>query len=121
MFLLDISPSQRDAVAQFFAGQPDIEEQPQLMGYFVARMLQKNGVATPDLPLSKQRRDQLQTSPDLGYRLITEEFRNCLRPSLERQRSIPQVAVLKMRVIDLGSLSAIVCNFRRPDGSLKPK
>ena len=121
VFLLDISPSQRDAVAQFFAGQPDIEEQPQLMGYFVARMLQKNGVATricrfrSSVAIScKPAGSQLPTH----YRGISKLSPAIFGASTIRLR---KWLFLKMRVIDLGSLLAIACNFRRPDGCLKPK
>ncbi len=111
VFLLDISPSQRDAVAQFFAGQRDIEEQPQLMGYFVARMLQKNGVATPDLPLSKQRRDQLQTSRISVTDSLPRNFEIVSAIFGASTIRLRKWLFLKMRVIDLGSLLAIVCNF----------
>ena len=62
VFLLDIRPSQRDAVETFIAAQPGVERPPDLVGYFVARMVKKNGTPVQLLPLGRERRDQLQIS-----------------------------------------------------------
>jgi putative ABC transport system permease protein len=62
VFLLDIRPSQRDDVEKFIAAQPGVERPPDLVGYFVARMLKKNDTPVQNLALPKDRRDQLQIS-----------------------------------------------------------
>jgi putative ABC transport system permease protein len=62
VFLVDISPPQREAVTKFISTQPGVQSPPELIGYFVARMVRKNGVASSMLPLDRRRRDQLQTS-----------------------------------------------------------
>jgi putative ABC transport system permease protein len=62
VYLLDIRPGQRDEVARFIAAQPGVEKPPDLVGYFVARMLRKNDTPVQNLSLTKQRKDQLQTS-----------------------------------------------------------
>jgi putative ABC transport system permease protein len=61
VFLLDVRPSEREEVARFLRTQAGVERPADLTGYFVARMLNKNGVASEKLPLPKQRRDDLQT------------------------------------------------------------
>jgi putative ABC transport system permease protein len=60
--LIDISPSQQEALRKFVSGQPGVEKPPDMTGYFVARLLKRNGTPVDKLALSKQRRDQLQTS-----------------------------------------------------------
>jgi putative ABC transport system permease protein len=62
VFLIDISPSQQETLREFVSGQAGVEKPPEMIGYFVARMLKKNGTPAEKLALSKQRRDQLQTS-----------------------------------------------------------
>jgi putative ABC transport system permease protein len=62
VFLLDIRPSQRDELQKFVRSQPGVSEPPNLTGYFVARMLKQNGRPVESLPLSRLRKDQLQTS-----------------------------------------------------------
>jgi putative ABC transport system permease protein len=62
VFLIDISPSQQETLRKFVSVQPGVEKPPEMIGYFVARMLKKNGTPAEKLALSKQRRDQLQTS-----------------------------------------------------------
>jgi putative ABC transport system permease protein len=62
VFLLDIRPDQREQVAQFVAAQPGVKRSPELIGYFVARIVEKNGTSVQNLPLTKQQKDQMQTS-----------------------------------------------------------
>lgn len=62
VFLLDIRPNQREQLAQFVAAQPGVKQPPELIGYFVARIIEKNGTPVRNLPLTKERKDQMQTS-----------------------------------------------------------
>jgi putative ABC transport system permease protein len=62
VYLLDIRPGQREEVARFIAAQPGVEKAPELVGYFVARLIQKNNKPIESLPLPKRKKDQLQTS-----------------------------------------------------------
>lgn len=62
VYLLDIRPSQRDEVTRFIAAQPGVEKRPDLVGYFVARTISKNQTPVEHLDLTRQRKDQLQTS-----------------------------------------------------------
>ena len=59
LFLLDIRDS--SGVAKLVESQPGVTGKMQLVGYIVSRMLEKNGVSTDRLRLSKLRKDQLQT------------------------------------------------------------
>lgn len=59
LFLLDIRDT--SGVATLLNSQSGVRGNLQLVGYIVSRMLGKNGVATEELPLSKLRKDQLQT------------------------------------------------------------
>ena len=59
LFLLDVRDTA--AVSKLVESQPGVSGKVQLVGYIVARMLGKNGVPTDQLPLSKVRKDQLQT------------------------------------------------------------
>ena len=60
LFLLDIRDSPQ--VAALLRGQVGVKSELQLVGYVVSRVLEKNGVAAADLPLSSTRKDQLQTA-----------------------------------------------------------
>jgi putative ABC transport system permease protein len=62
VYLLDIRPTQRDEVVQFLTAQKGVEKPPEMVGYFVARVLQKNDTPVQNLSLTRQRKDQLQTS-----------------------------------------------------------
>lgn len=66
VFLLDIRNA--SDVTQLIEAQPGVTGKVQLVGYIVARLLEKNGVRTDNLPLSSLRKDQLQTA-----RLATAE------------------------------------------------
>jgi putative ABC transport system permease protein len=59
LFLLDIRDSTR--VGDLIEKQPGVHGRLQLVGYVVSRLLEKNGVAAANLPLSANRKDQLQT------------------------------------------------------------
>jgi putative ABC transport system permease protein len=60
LFLLDIRDSSQ--VGALLKGQPGVQSELALVGYVVARVLEKNGVAAANLPLSTARKDQLQTA-----------------------------------------------------------
>jgi putative ABC transport system permease protein len=62
VYLLDVRPDQRDRVAQFIKSQPGVKGSPELIGYFVARITEKNGTPVQNLKLAKERKDQMQTS-----------------------------------------------------------
>jgi len=59
LFLLDIRNS--SAVTSLIESRPGVSGKVALVGYIVSRMLEKNGVPTEQLRLSKVRKDQLQT------------------------------------------------------------
>lgn len=59
LFLLDVRNS--SDVTKLIESQPGVSGKVQLVGYIVSRMLEKNGVPTEQLPLTKVRKDQLQT------------------------------------------------------------
>jgi putative ABC transport system permease protein len=93
VFLLDIRPSERDAVAKFISAHPGVQKPPDLVGYFVARMLKKNGTPTQDLPLPKQRRDQLQTSRLSVVDSVPKDFELIEGNFWEPRSSTPEVAI----------------------------
>ncbi|HXR74839.1 MAG TPA: FtsX-like permease family protein [Bryobacteraceae bacterium] len=62
VFLLDIRPAQRTQIVQFVGAQPGVNRRVNLVGYFVARVLSRNGIATQNLPLPRHRKDRLQTT-----------------------------------------------------------
>ena len=59
LFLLDIRDSAE--VGALLKSQPGVQGKLELVGYVVSRMLEKNGIAVSNLPLTNQRKDQLQT------------------------------------------------------------
>jgi putative ABC transport system permease protein len=59
LFLLDVRES--SAITNLIESQPGVTSKVQLVGYIVARMLSKNGVPAAQLPLSKERKTDLQT------------------------------------------------------------
>ncbi len=59
LFLLDVRDTA--AVSSLLASQHGVTGQLQLVGYIVSRMMQKNGIPTDRLNLTKERKDQLQT------------------------------------------------------------
>lgn len=91
LFLLDIRDT--DAISQLLRSQPGVTGKLQLVGYIVSRMLEKNGVPTGELQLTKLRKDQLQ-----AVRITTA---SALPDGLELKRgewwspwsSVPQLAV----------------------------
>lgn len=58
LFLLDIRDT--EGISRLIEGRRGVAGKVQLVGYIVSRMLTKNGVPTEQLPLTKQRKDQLQ-------------------------------------------------------------
>ena len=60
LFLLDIRDTSR--IAALLQGQPGVNGKLELVGYVVAKCIEKNGIAVDQLPLSKNRKDQLQTA-----------------------------------------------------------
>lgn len=58
LFLLDIRDTA--GIAKLIEGRPGVSGKVQLVGYIVSRMQSKNGVPADQLPLTKQRKDQLQ-------------------------------------------------------------
>jgi putative ABC transport system permease protein len=60
LFLLDVRNA--SGVSKLIEAQPGVSGKVQLAGYVVSRMVQKNGVPTEGLNLSKERKDQLQTA-----------------------------------------------------------
>ncbi len=59
VFLLDVRNSSE--ITNLIESQPGVTGKVQLVGYIVSRMLSKNGVAAGQLPLSKERKADLQT------------------------------------------------------------
>ena len=59
VFLLDIRDS--NGLSKLIAAQPGVRSKVQLVGYIVSRMLSNNGVPANSLPLTKERKDDLQT------------------------------------------------------------
>ncbi len=59
VFLLDVRDSSE--ITKLIESQPGVTGKVELVGYIVARMLEKNGVAVESLPLSSERKNQLQT------------------------------------------------------------
>lgn len=59
VFLLDVRES--SAITNLIESQPGVTSKVQLVGYIVSRMLSKNGVPAGQLPLSKERKTDLQT------------------------------------------------------------
>ena len=58
LFLLDVRES--GPVSKLIESQPGVTGKLELVGYIVARMQEKNGVAVDRLPLTRARKDQLQ-------------------------------------------------------------
>lgn len=59
LFLLDVRES--SAITKLIESQAGVTSKVQLVGYIVSRMLSKNGVPAAQLPLSKERKADLQT------------------------------------------------------------
>ncbi len=59
LFLLDVR--NLSGVTKLIESQPGVTGKVELVGYIVSRLLQKNGIATENLPISKMHKDQLQT------------------------------------------------------------
>ncbi len=59
LFLLDVRDT--SALSHLIQSQPGVRSNLQLVGYIVARMLSNNNVPLNRLPLSKERKDNLQT------------------------------------------------------------
>ena len=59
LFLLDVRNA--SGVTKLIESQPGVTGKLELAGYIVSRMLAKNGIPTDRLPLSTQRKNQLQT------------------------------------------------------------
>ena len=60
LFLLDIRDSGQ--IGELLQNQPGVQGKLELVGYVVSRVLEKNGVAAANLPLTNTRKDQLQTA-----------------------------------------------------------
>jgi putative ABC transport system permease protein len=60
LFLLDIRDTAQ--VGSLLKNQPGVHGRLELVGYVVSRLLEKNGVPADSLPLSANRKDQLQTA-----------------------------------------------------------
>jgi putative ABC transport system permease protein len=58
LFLLDVRNAAE--ISKLIEAQPGVSGQVQLAGYVVSRMVEKNGIPTEGLDLSKERKDQLQ-------------------------------------------------------------
>jgi putative ABC transport system permease protein len=59
VFLLDVRES--SAITKLIESQPGVTSKVQLVGYIASRMLSKNGVPAGQLPLTKERKADLQT------------------------------------------------------------
>ncbi len=93
VFLLDIRPTQRDEVARFVSAQPGVTRPPDLIGYFVARILEKNGTPVQNLKLPKQRKDQLQTSRLSVVNNLPKDFELTSGKFFAPDITQPQVAI----------------------------
>jgi putative ABC transport system permease protein len=93
VFLIDISPSQQEALRKFVSAQPGVEKPPEMIGYFVARMVKKNGTPAEKLALSKQRRDQLQTSRLSIENALPKDFELTAGRFWKPNSATPEVAI----------------------------
>lgn len=59
VFLLDVRNSSE--ITKLIESQPGVTGKVELVGYIVARMLERNGVPTENLPLAPERKNRLQT------------------------------------------------------------
>jgi putative ABC transport system permease protein len=59
LFLLDVRNS--SDITKLIESQPGVTGKVELVGYIVARMLEKNGVPAENLPLTSERKNRLQT------------------------------------------------------------
>jgi putative ABC transport system permease protein len=62
VFLLDVQSSQRDALFDLVKSQPGVSGKVDLIGYAIGRLFDKNGTPVAQLPISQERKDNLQTS-----------------------------------------------------------
>jgi putative ABC transport system permease protein len=91
LFLLDIRDSTQ--VAALLKGQPGVNGKLQLVGYVVSRLIEKNGVAAGKLPLSNNRKDQLQTARLSTAQLLPEGLKVLQGRWWGANDSNPQLAV----------------------------
>jgi putative ABC transport system permease protein len=91
LFLLDIRDSSQ--VAALLKGQPGVNGKLQLVGYVVSRLIDKNGVPADKLPLSNNRKDQLQTARLSTAQLLPEGLKVLQGHWWDANDSNPQLAV----------------------------
>lgn len=93
VFLLDVRPGQRTKVLQFVDAQPGVQGRVNLVGYFVARVLSRNGIATQNLSLSQRRKDRLQTTRISIASTLPENFQLTSGAFWKPDATEPQLAV----------------------------
>ncbi len=62
VFLLDVQSSQRDALFALVKSQPGVTGKVELIGYVIGRLFDRNGTPVAQLPITQERKDNLQTS-----------------------------------------------------------
>jgi len=95
LFLLDVRNS--SGITKLIEAQPGVTGKVQLVGYIVSRMLSKNGVAAGRLPLSKERKSDLQTvrittAQALPYGLALKQGKWWALASAEPQLAVSEEA-----------------------------
>jgi putative ABC transport system permease protein len=102
VFLLDIRPAQRTQVIQFVGAQPGVHRPVTLVGYFVARVLSRNGIVTQNLPLSQRRKDRLQTTRISIATTLPGNFRITSGSFWKPDATEPQLAISEEESRDYG-------------------
>ena len=74
VFLVDISPSQREAVAKFVGMQAGVQSPPELSGISWHAWFVRTELPASMLPLDKRRRDQLQTARISAVTALPKNF-----------------------------------------------
>ncbi len=62
VFLLDVQASQRDGLFALVQSEPGVSGKVSLIGYVIGRLFDKNGTPVAQLPITQERKDNLQTS-----------------------------------------------------------
>jgi putative ABC transport system permease protein len=91
LFMLDIRKA--DEVSKLVESQPGVTGKVQLVGYIVSRMLEQNSVPVDRLPLSKERKDELQTVRITSAKALPDGLTVREGPGWPAESARPQLAV----------------------------
>jgi putative ABC transport system permease protein len=91
LFLLDIRDTSQ--IAALLAAQPGVNGRLQLVGYVVAKCIEKNGITVDKLPLTNTRKDQLQTARLTTAQALPEGLKVLEGRWWTPAESYPQLAV----------------------------